>query len=150
GITMTDLTLQPFVVGPPRSADEEFTWWERELTEKYGTPTTRLDIPQSDDPSIWTRWCPPALDNQLSWVAGDCPLRQRFTKYRRWTGKKTVVELYDVGADGPRMRGDEHVHVVFAERSYFDAAEKTAARATAASLKKRAVQKASQAQVPAF
>jgi hypothetical protein len=150
GITTADMTLQPFVVGPPRAADDEFTWWERELTGKYGVPTTRLDVPQSDDPSIWPRWCPSALENQLSWVSGDCPLQERFTKYRRWIGKKTVIELYDVGGDGPRMRADEHVHVVFAERSYFDAAEKTAARATAAALKKQTAQAASQKRVPAF
>jgi hypothetical protein len=148
GITTAHITLQQF--GPPRPVDDEFAWWERELTARYGAPTTSLDVAQSDDPALWPRWCPSALENQGAWMSGDCPMQDRFTKYRRWSGKKTVIELYDANRDGPRMRGDEHVHVVFAERSYFDAAEKAAARGVAAAIKKQQQQAASQKRVPSF
>ena len=148
-IATMKISLQPF--GPPRSESDEFAWWEKELTGKYGEPGMHLEAPASDDAMIvWPHWCPPDLDNPMTWTSGDCAQPNRFTKYRRWTGKKTVIELYDVGARGMVTQGNHLVDVVFSERALFDTVEKARDRATKAALKKQADQKASQARVPAF
>jgi len=148
-IAMTKISLEPF--GPPRSEADESAWWEKELTARYGDPSVHLEVPASNDPTlVWLYWCPPDLENPASWMSGDCVQQDRFTKYRRWAGKKTVIELYDVGAHGMVTPDNHHVIVVFSERTLFDTVEKMRERATKAAVKKQADQKASQTRVPAF
>ncbi len=149
GITTAALRLQPF--GPPRNADDELGWWEKELTSKYGEPSVRLDAtPSADQTLAWPNWCPPSLTNQSMWTSGDCPLPYRFTKYRRWLGKRTAIELYDVGGHGLVTTDSHVVQVVFSERAFFEAAEAARQHAVTAALKKQSEQKANQKRVPAF
>jgi hypothetical protein len=147
-IALMGMTLQPF--GPLRKIDDEFAWWEKELTGTYGEPSVHLDIPRSDDPKvIWPRWCPWVLQS-LTWTSSDCPMDARFMRYRRWAGKKTIIELYDTGTGGLTTQDSQHVNVMFSQRAYFDTAEKSFEHATKAALKKQEDQAATQKHVPAF
>lgn len=149
-ITTATMRLTPF--GPVRAIDIELDWWEKELARKYGAPAVRLEASPGTDPAvIWPYWCPPLLTSQQSWTNGDCALPSRFTKYRRWVGKKTVVELYDQGVHSSlRMADSEWVTVAFSQREFFDAAEKARAHTVELELSKQSDQARRQKQVPAF
>jgi hypothetical protein len=142
-------TPTPFTgQGDPKAA---FAWWEGELTQKYGKPQTELDVPLGQGQEIvelWPHWCPGGLGNLMGWDSGDCPAGWRFTSYRRWTGKRTIIELFDRGAHLPI--NPPEVVVVFTERSFFDAAEKAHTAAVNRISKNLAAQAKSRKVVPGF
>jgi hypothetical protein len=138
----------PFTAQP--DPKEAFAWWEGELTQKYGTPALQLNIPLpvGQEAPLWTVWCPDGIRNISGWDNGDCAIPYRFTTYRRWTGKRTVIELYDRGAYMPG--NPPQVVVAFTERRFFDAAEKAHMKGVAILKKKLQTQANARKEVPAF
>jgi hypothetical protein len=123
------VSFSPMPFTDQGSPAEALAWWEAELSRKYGQPQQRLDAPptRKSDEGPWPYACPKGRTNLAGWDAGDCPLPYWFTTYRRWTGPKTVIELFDSGV----YMNQPEVVVVFTERTFFDAAEAAHSKALA-------------------